>query len=132
MLFLGLCVLITPLRPPSCFVIEFSFIFRRLTLFIRGCGWQSSILSLQSPEVSHCFPRFYSHFVLKGFQLRLANGFLMEIHAHPKEGHYKDNIQKFPFLSEGNPEISMSQVPSQISKTKPAQPADIYRTHYST
>lgn len=113
MLFLGLYVLITPLHPPPCFVIEFSFIFRRLTLFIRGCGWQSSILSLQSPEVSHCFPRFHSHFVLKAFQLRLANTFLMEINAYLKEGCYNDNQKKFPFVSEGIPEIPMSQAPSQ-------------------
>lgn len=114
MLFLGLCVLITPLHPPSCFVIEFSFTLRRLTLFVRGCGWQSSILSLQSPEVSHCFPRFHSRFVLKGFKLRLEDMFLMEINEYLKEGHYNDNKKKyFPFVSEEIPEISISQAPSQ-------------------
>lgn len=39
----------------------------------------------------------------------------MEMHVYLEEVHYKDNIQKFPSLSEGNPEISVSQVPSQIS-----------------
>lgn len=97
MLFLGLCVLIIALHPPSGFVIEFPFIFRRLTLFIRGCGWQSSVLSIQSPEVSHCFPRFHSHFVLKGFQFRLAKMFLMEINVYLKEVHCYDN-QKHALL----------------------------------
>jgi len=74
MLFLGLRILITPLHRPSCFVIEFPFIFRRLTLFIRGCGWQS--------------------FVTKGFQFRSASMFLMEINAYLKEGHSNDNKKK--------------------------------------
>lgn len=97
-----MCFNYTP--SPSFLLCNWIFFYLQKANFIHKRHWMAEFSpSLQSPEVSHCFPRLHLHFVLKGFQLRWANMFLMEINAYLKEVHYNDNKKIVSFCTWSDP-----------------------------